>query len=114
MTSALDVGIAAPHARHAGSDCAETMRLKKRATYSRHLAALAEEGIEYKPLVWTCRGREHPDTTASLTQLARQAARRKGYSDHAFLLRRVRAHVGAAIARRGAAMLRVCMPGRFS
>jgi len=114
LTSALDVGIAAPHARHAGTDCTESMRLKKRAAYSRHLAALEAEGVEYKPLTWSCWGREHPDTTATLTQLARQAARRKGYSDHMGLLCRTRAQIGAALARRAAAMLRACLPGRLS
>ena len=112
MTSALDVGIAAPHALHAGSECTESMRLKKRTTYSRVLGALEAEGVEYTPLIWSCWGREHPDTTAVLIQLARQAARRRGYADHLPLLGRARAHIGAAIARRAAAMLRACVPGR--
>jgi hypothetical protein len=114
LTSALDVGIAAPHARNAGVDCTEAMRLRKRAAYARHLPALQAEGIEYRPLVWSCWGREHPDTTAALTQLARQAARRRGFPEHAALLRRARAQIGAAIARRAAGMLRACMPGRLS
>ena len=94
MTSALDVGVAAPHARHASADCMESMLLKKRSAYSRHLAALEAEGAEYNPLVWSCWGREHPDTTATLTQLARQAARRRGFPDHSGLLSRTRAQIG--------------------
>ena len=112
LTSALDVGIAAPHALHAGDDCTETMRLKKRGTYSRHLEALAAERIEYKPLVWTCWGREHPDTTAVLLQLAKQGARRRGWGSHDRLLARAKASIGAAIARRAAGMLLACMPCR--
>jgi hypothetical protein len=110
LASALDVGIASPDAMHAGEDCTESMRVRKRVVYSRHLPALLAEGIEYRPLVWSCWGREHPDTTAVLTQLARQAARRKGAADFQPLLRRARARIGAAIARRAAGMLRACLP----
>ena len=108
--SCLDVGVAAPEAQNAGDDCTESMRRRKRRVYAKYLDALEAEGIEYKPLVWSCWGREHPDTTAVLTQLARQAARRRGAADHKELLRRVRAQVGAALARRAAAMLRACLP----
>ena len=111
LTSALDVGIAAPHAVHAGEDCTESMRVRKRATYARFLPALQAEGVEYRPLVWSCWGREHPDTTAALTQLARQAARRRGLPDHKQLLRKARSQICAAIARRAAGMLQACMPG---
>ena len=108
--SALDVGVAAPGARHAGADCTESMRRRKRAVYARYLDALAAEGVDYQPLTWSCWGREHPDTTAVLTQLARRAARRRGVASHAPLLRRARAGIGAALARRAAAMLRACLP----
>ena len=108
--SALDIGVAAVEARHAGCDCTETMRLRKRAAYARHLPSMEAEGIQYRPLVWSCWGREHPDTTAVLTALARQAARRRGLASHAGLLRSTRAQVGAALARRSAAMLRSCLP----
>lgn len=114
LASALDVGIAAPHARHAGGDCTEAMRARKRAAYARHLPALQADGVEYRPLVWSCWGREHPDTTAVLSQLARQAARRRGMASSASLLHRARAQIGAAIARRAAGMLRACLPLRGS
>ena len=109
--SSLDIGVAAVEARHAGNDCTEAMRLRKRAVYRPHLPALESEGIAYRPLVWSCWGRGHPDTTAALTALARQAARRRGLQSHAGLLRSTRAQVGAALARRSAAMLRSCFPG---
>ena len=111
--SALDVGIAAVEALNAGVDCAESMRLRKRQAYSRHLPALEAEGIEDRPLVWSCWGWEHPDTTAVLTMLARQAARRRGLPSHKPLLQKTRAQVGAALARRSAAMLRACTPAAF-
>jgi hypothetical protein len=112
LTSALDVGIAAPHAQHAGSDCAETMRLKKRRTYAVRLPALESEGLEYRPVVWSCWGREHPDTTAVLLQLAKQGARRRGWASHVRLLQKARAQIGAALARRASGMLRACLPCR--
>ena len=108
--SALDVGIACPWAQHAGSDCTESMRVRKRDKYAPYLVALSAEGVEYRPLVWSCWGREHPDATAVLTQLARQAARRRGFASHLPTLRRARAQIGAALARRAAAMLRDCLP----
>ena len=86
------------------------MRVRKRARYAQYLPALEAEGIEYKPIVWTCWGREHPDTTAVLTALARRAARRRGTFSHKELLRSTRARVGAALARRMAGMLRSCLP----
>ena len=55
-------------------DCTESMRRRELGTYSRFLPALEAERVGYKPVVWSCWGREHPDTTAVLTQLARQAA----------------------------------------
>ena len=109
--SALDVGIASPEARHAGGDCCEAMRARKMAKYARHLPALSAEGVDYQPLIWSCWGREHPETTAVLTQLAKRASRRQGLASHAPTLRHARAQVGAALARRAAAMLRSCLPG---
>ena len=110
-TSALDVGVAAPHAANAGEDCTESMRRRKRDVYARYLPALEAEGVRYTPMAWSCWGREHADTTAVLTALARRAARRRGAASHQPLLREARAQVGAAIARRAAAMLRACLPG---
>ena len=91
-TSALDVGIAAPHAANAGEDCTESMRRRKRDVYARYLPALEAEGVRYTPMAWSCWGREHADTTAALTALARRAARRRGAASHQPLLREMRAH----------------------
>ena len=114
VTTALDVGIAAPAAQGAGEDCTEAMRVRKRRKYAKYLPALEAEGVVYKPMVWSCWGREHPDTTAALTSLARQAARRRGLGTHKELLRQTRARVGAALARRTSAMLRACLPRAVS
>ena len=64
--------------------------------------------------IWYGRvGWEHKDTTKTfrtLRQLARTAARRRG-EDHKLGLFHKRDHVGAALARRSAAMLLACVPG---
>ena len=105
------MGVAAPGARHAGADRAESMRVRRRAVCARYLGELEAEGVEYKPLVWSCWGREHPHTTAALTQLARRAVRRRGLPSHAPVLRQARAQIGAALARRAATMVPACLPG---
>ena len=66
LSSALDIGVAAPHALHAGEDCCETMRVRKIHHYRNHFEDLRLQGIVYTPLIWSCWGREH--------EVARRAA----------------------------------------
>ena len=84
------------------------MRLRKLARYSRFVPELLEQGIECQPLTWSCYGREYPATSAALTLLARRAARRQGDRPWRHRLRLLRAGVGAALARRAAAMVAAC------
>ena len=65
-----------PYAFHAGDDCCETMRVLKIHNYRDHLEDLRFQGIIYTPVIWSCWGREHEDTTKVLRQIARAAARR--------------------------------------
>ena len=109
LSSALDIGIAAPHAARAGSDCCETMRWRKVRNYAEHDSALLEQGIQYTPIVWSCWGREHADTTRVLKRIARVVARRRGGS-HDVVLSSLRGAIGSILARRAAAMLGSCMP----
>ena len=109
LSSALDIGIAAPHAAHAGSDCCETMRWRKVRNYAEHDSALLEQGIQYTPIVWSCWGREHADTTRVLKRIARVVARRRGGS-HDVVLSSLRDAIGSILARRAAAMLGSCTP----
>ena len=111
-SSALDVGVAAPDAVHAGRDCAQTMFASKIATYRPHLSAMAEDGVSYIPMIWTAWGREHPETTRVLDIIAKRAARRRGAADHRAILRRARGLLGSALVRRGVAMLKACRPRR--
>ena len=109
LSSALDIGVAAPHAIHAGEDCCETMRLLTIDRYRDHLEDLRLQGIVYLPLIWSCWGREHEETSKILRQLARSAARRRG-DEYAPVLTAMRDSVCAALARRSAAMLLSGMP----
>ena len=50
---ALDVGIANPGARAAGVDACTSMLERKLRDYEPWLPELSEDGIEYRPVVWT-------------------------------------------------------------
>ena len=112
--TALDVGVAAPDASGAGDDCTESMRKRKHAKYAPFAQDLAAAGVVYRPLVWSCFGREHAETTTALVTIARRVARRQGLADHRPVLNRIRAAVGVALARRCARMVHSCLrrPGR--
>ncbi len=75
---------------------------------ARFFTELNEHRILYRPLVWSCYGREHADTSAAMVALARRAARRRGFADFRPVLARARAAVGLALARRCANMVLSC------
>ena len=54
------------------------MRLHKVYRYWSYVTDLDHKEIEYKPLIWSCWGREHANTNSIFRQLARTAARRRG------------------------------------
>ena len=108
LLTSLDVGVASPDAVHAGDDCLEAMRARKARSYARFEREFDAQGMAYRPITFSCWGREHPDTTVVLESIARRAARRCGISGWRTLLRRLRGDIGAALARRAAAMLRTC------
>ena len=83
--AALDIGVMSPDATGAGADCCESMFQRKLGVYSEHLLALSAQGIRYKPLIVSCDGRAHLDTTATLETIAVRAAHRKGFLDHRLL-----------------------------
>ena len=108
QTTALDVGVVAPNARSVREDCTESMRRTKIGRYAPFEADLAGQQVVYRPLIWSCFGREHADTSAVLTAIARRAARRKGLADFRPLIFNARASIGAALARRSARMVLSC------
>ena len=104
-------GVCFPDASGAGDDCCAAMFDRKRNDYKRHLHELeVQQGIAYRPMVWSTWGRAHPEALQILTNLAIQAARRRGLRDHRLLLRRVRAAIGVQLMRRAVRMLHSCMP----
>ncbi len=108
--AALDIGICSPDACGAGADCCESMFQNKLETYGDHLEDLASRGIRYKPLVFSCFGRPHPESYDTLEIIAKQAARRHGVADFRPILRRALDHITVAIWNRAAAMAHACLP----
>ena len=72
--AALDIGICSPDASHASDDCCEQMMRTKLSKYSKYERALDVQGVTYKPLIFSCYGRCHPDTVTVLDYIARRAA----------------------------------------
>ena len=108
--AALDIGVKAPDAVGAGDDCVEAMRRAKMAEYAAELPELEEQGVYYRPLIFSAYGRPHPDATAIMTTIAKRAARRRGVADHGLILRRAQVKVGVQLARRAARMVLACLP----
>ena len=108
--TALDVTIVCPDSEGAGPDpCTAAIR-KKRDKYASVLEELREEGIEYKPLAWSCWGRPDGDSVEAVGAMAAAAARRRGLGDPRHLARRTAAQIGAQIWRRAACMVTACLP----
>ena len=84
--------------------------MRKRAHYAEHLETMAAAGLRYLPVVFSCYGRVHPESVATMQRIAQQAARHVGVADHKPLLRRAHAAIGVALCRRAAAMVRACVP----
>ena len=76
--------------------------------YSQHLRLQHE--FEYRPLVFSCYGRVHPEAVAIFRTLAQVAARKHGVIDSKGLLARLYRNVGVEIWRRAASMVYDCMP----
>ena len=108
--AALDVGVCAPDAVGAGTDCVESARRSKVAEYGDQLAELEARNIFYRPLTFSAFGRAHPEATAILTNVAKRAARRRGLPDHTLLLRRAQVKIGVQLARRAAKQVLACLP----
>ena len=108
--AALDIGICSPDAGHAGDDCCEEMMRAKLRTYSLYESSLNAQGITYKPLVFSCYGRCHPDCVLTLDYVARRAARQRGLCNFTGLLHRARRNISVAIWRRAAKMVHACLP----
>ena len=108
--SALDVVIASPDAQGAGDDAADAAVRRKLNERSAILGEMSDEGIEYRPVAWTCWGRPHADAQAAVHSMSLAAARRRGDVDARDIERRARGAVGVQIWRRAAQMVSACLP----
>ena len=108
--TALDVGIANPEARTAGVDAAASMVRRKREDYAAYVDELADDDIEYRPVVWTCWGRPHVDALTTLRGMASAAARKHGAVSPEEIFRRANRAVGTQIWKRAARMVLACLP----
>ena len=106
--TALDIGICCPDASNAGLDCCDTMYCSKVAKYSQFLNVQQE--FEYRPLVFSCYGRVHPEACSILKTIAKGAACRHGVIDFKSLLSRLYRNISVEIWRRAASMVYDCMP----
>ena len=109
-TSAMDVGICAPHAAGAGDNCVEKMRYDKFDTYADVFHELEAQNIFYLPATISCYGRRHPSVTQVLLQAARAAARRRGTGSHNAILRRWHREIASEVWKRAARMIHACLP----
>ena len=107
---AADVSIVSPDAARAGADCTITRHDDKMAKYAPFFNELARQGITYKPLVWSCFGRPHPEASTFVANVAHRIARRRGHCDHRLVGAQIRSDVTVEIWRRNARQLRGCLP----
>lgn len=78
--------------------------------YRDSIAELEAQNIQYQPVCFSTYGRVHPEAETLIANVATQAARRRGLSDHRGLLRRAMAKAEVAIQRRAAKMILACRP----
>ena len=109
--AALDICICSPNAASAGSDAAATAFRGKLRRYERIIPQLHQDGIAFRPMIWTADGRPHPAVGRTLRYAGeclamRQAGRRTAREAVA----RWEHEIAIALARRRAAMSRAVLP----
>lgn len=109
IPAALDVNVASPDCEGAGTDVCVSAAARKRDRYAAVLDELAEEGYDYKPLVWSCWGRPSLDVQVAIRSMASMAARRRGLANSRPLELRARTLIAAHLWKRAAAMVLTCL-----
>ena len=99
-----------PDSAGSGPDACIAMHAEKLRHYRDVLPELADEGIVYRPLIWTCWGRPHCDVGPALASMAAAASRRRGGAPPAVLARRAKGLIGIQLWRRAASMVAACIP----
>ena len=110
LVVAADVGVRAPHAADAGDNPLDDMRIDKLQKYEDHREDLAVQGIKYEPVIFSAYGRRHPKATDMIKFAASRAARRRGWSNIAGLLKWWHRQLAAELWRRAARMAHACTP----
>ena len=108
--TALDVSIVCPDSAGATDDPCVAAASRKVDKYRDVLEEMRDEGIGYRPLVWSCWGRPSSDAAQAVRSIAAAASRRRGLGDPAQLERHLCGVIGAQIWRRAACMVLACLP----
>ena len=108
--TAVDVGVASPHADRAGADCVQTMVNDKYAKYDPHAEALGRQGIACRPFCFSCYGRPHPDALAMLRDMVRRISRRRACTAHKARFRRLLAKLTGLLWARLGRQCMFCWP----
>ena len=74
---ACDWSCASPDAQNAGTDCTETRVHQKCAYYEPNMAHRVKEGITYRPLVMSIRGKPHSGLKFWVDNVAHRVARKR-------------------------------------
>ncbi|CAK0836831.1 unnamed protein product [Prorocentrum cordatum] len=102
--------VACPDSAGSFSDACAAMHATKLRRYAAVVPELADEGVEYRPLIWSCWGRPHGDASAAIHSMAAAASRRRGVAALEVLARRAKTLAGIQLWRRAAAMVAACVP----
>ena len=76
--AALDVCVASSIAGAARGDAAQAAFDRKLSNYRNEIGELRQQGVHYRPLVWTADGRPHPAVSRTLQFAADIASSRNG------------------------------------
>ena len=109
--AAVDVGVASPHAAHAGDDCLDSMLLRKRNHYGHAVPEeLSSEGVEYPPALVSCYGRRSTTLSSLIRSAALRAARVRGLASCAAIDARWKRSLACEVWRRAACLVLRCLP----
>jgi hypothetical protein len=107
---AIDIDIASPDAQGADENFLQVMLTRKVNKYEAHRSKLERQNIEYRSLPFSCYGRPHASTIATLRTLTQRIAWRRGCSAGEWRYRRLRSKIVTQIWARAARMVRSCWP----
>ena len=83
---------------------------RKLLNYAPYLDELKDDGVEYRPFVWSCWGRPHIDASSAVRSMSEAASRRHGAVKARDLERRASRAVFVQLWKRAARMVEACKP----